>query len=122
MLRIIHVSSAADPRLSDYLNVPDAELIARRGVFVAEGRLVVRRLLASERVRTRSVMVTAAAVAALADALDGRPEIPVYVVPQALMDAIAGFNIHRGCLAIGEPPAPADWRDVVRGARTIVVL
>src|SRR5687768_2676823 len=29
------------------------------------------------------------------------------------MNAIAGFNIHRGCLAIGERSAPSGWRDVI---------
>jgi hypothetical protein len=28
----------------------------------------------------------------------------VFVVEQALMNAIAGFNIHRGCLALAERP------------------
>jgi hypothetical protein len=41
----------------------------------------------------------------------------VYVVPQALMNDVAGFNIHRGCLAIGERPAPLSWEALARGAR-----
>ena len=59
-----------DPRLDDYRNVPDPELIARRGVFVAEGRLVVRRLLTESRMKTRSVMLTDAACIAMRDVLD----------------------------------------------------
>jgi tRNA G18 (ribose-2'-O)-methylase SpoU len=67
-------------------------------VFVAEGRLVVRRLLASRFV-TRSVMVTATALGAVADLIEAQPCLPVFVVAQEVMNAIAGFNIHRGCLA-----------------------
>src|SRR5262249_681877 len=37
--------SAEDPRIADYRNVPDPQLLASRGIFVAEGRHVVRRLL-----------------------------------------------------------------------------
>ena len=114
--------SPDDPRIADYRNIPDAELIERRGIFIAEGRLVVRRLLEGRRMRARSVMVTETARASLQDLLDTRPDVPVYVVSQALMNAMAGFNIHRGCLAIGERPAPGDWRALVRDARRIVVL
>jgi tRNA G18 (ribose-2'-O)-methylase SpoU len=88
------------------------ELAARHGVFIAEGRLVVRRLLAESRFTTRSVLVTDAALAALADVLERRPALPVFVVPQPVMNAITGFNIHRGCLAIGERPAPRPWREL----------
>jgi tRNA G18 (ribose-2'-O)-methylase SpoU len=38
------------------------------------------------------------------------------------MNGISGFNIHRGCLAIGERPSVKPWQDVTRDARTIVVL
>ncbi len=59
---------ADDARLADYRNVSDPTLAVRRGLFVAEGRLVVRRLLEDAALRTRSVLVTAAAHAALRDA------------------------------------------------------
>ncbi len=116
------IDDVADPRLSDYRNVPDPELVERRGIFVAEGRLVVRRLLDGARMTTRSVMITATALDALRDALDAHPHVPVYVVPQALMNATTGFNIHRGCLAIGERPAPPPWRELARGTLVTVVL
>jgi tRNA G18 (ribose-2'-O)-methylase SpoU len=116
------VSDRGDPRLHDYGNVPDGELLARRGLFVAEGRLVVTRLLTESRFATRSVMVTAAAHRALHDVLAARPDVPVYVVPQATMDGIAGFPIHRGCLALGERPPDRPWPDAVAHARTLVLL
>ncbi|MBI3048921.1 MAG: RNA methyltransferase [Acidobacteria bacterium] len=119
---VITIGDATDRRLDDYRNVPDSELLRRRGLFVAEGRLVVRRLLAERRFLTRSVMVTEAARASLDDVLGARPDVPVYVVPLAVMNGITGFNIHRGCLAIGERPQPTPWTDVVSGARTVVVL
>ncbi len=122
----IAIDDPADARLEDYRNVPDAELIARRGIFVAEGRLVVARLIADSRFITRSVLVTDAARRAMSDVLDRRVDgaraIPVYVVPPWMMNAIAGFDIHRGCLAIGERTAPAAWQDVTGPARRIVVV
>ena len=35
------------------------------------------------------------------DALERVPDVPVYVVPQAVMDRVVGFPIHRGVLALG---------------------
>jgi len=121
-VHVIYVDDAADERLSDFRAVSDPELARTRGLFIAEGRLVVRRLLTESRFAPRSVMVTPSAMKAVEDALPSRSGIPVYIVPKAVMDNVAGFNIHRGCLATGERPAPADWREVVTGARRIVVL
>jgi len=111
---VLSVGDAGDPRLADYIGIPDPQLARSRGVFVAEGRLVVRRLLTSRFV-TRSVMVTPAALDGVGREIEARPWLPVFVVPQAVMNAVAGFHIHRGCLAIGERPAPARWQDVAAG-------
>jgi tRNA G18 (ribose-2'-O)-methylase SpoU len=110
---LIRIDDAGDERLGDYRGVSDADLAARNGLFIAEGRLVVRRLLAASRFPTRSVLVTEPALKALADVLDPIPTLPVFVVPQSVMNGVTGFNIHRGCLAIGERPTPARWPDVV---------
>jgi tRNA G18 (ribose-2'-O)-methylase SpoU len=119
---VIAVNAGDDERLADYRNIPDPELVERRGIFVAEGRLVVTRLLEQSRIVTRSLMVTDAALASMAPALAGRPGLPVYRVAQPVMDQVAGFNIHRGCLAIGERPPRMRWNDVVAGARAVLVL
>ncbi|OFW02290.1 MAG: hypothetical protein A3J29_22960 [Acidobacteria bacterium RIFCSPLOWO2_12_FULL_67_14b] len=52
------VNDPGDERLAEYRNIPDPELVRERGIFIAEGRLVVRRLLGERRFVTRSVMVT----------------------------------------------------------------
>jgi len=116
------LASLADPRLEDYRNVPDPELLVARGLFIAEGRLVVRRLLTSSRFTTRSLLLTPAAEADLRDVVEAHPSLPVYVVNQEAMNTIIGFDIHRGCLGVGERPAPEGWRDVIEDARTMVVL
>jgi tRNA G18 (ribose-2'-O)-methylase SpoU len=121
-LHFLLIEGPADPRLADYRNIPDAELLQRHGIFVAEGRLVVRRLLTGNRFKVRSVMVTQSAHAALGDVIRTRPDVPAYVVPPSLMNDITGFNIHRGCLAIGERPTPRPWREIVAGVRTAVLL
>jgi tRNA G18 (ribose-2'-O)-methylase SpoU len=119
---ILSIDDPRDIQLAAYRNVSDHDLLVEHGLFAAEGRLVVRRLLESNRFPTRSVMVTEAALAPLRDAVDANPYLPVYVVPQEVMDGITGFNMHRGCLALGERPQPAVWRDVAAEAQRLLVL
>jgi tRNA G18 (ribose-2'-O)-methylase SpoU len=112
----IAVDDADDPRLADYRDLPERRLRAESGRFVAESERVVRRLVGSG-LGVVSVLLTAPRLATLADALGG--PFPVYLAPQELLDRIAGFHVHRGCLAVGERPAPAP---LPRGARSLVVL
>lgn len=113
-----------DPRVALYRSLPDAELRrsveSENGIFIAEGKIVVRRLLASA-YRTRSVLVAPNRVDALADALDGL-ECPVYVAAPAVLDAIAGFPIHRGVLACAERPPELVVTTVACSARRLAVL
>src|SRR3954466_13277111 len=116
---VVPVDDPNDPRISDYRNIPDPALLNERRLFAAEGRHVVRRLLAAPWLVTRSVMVTTPALAALADDID--PDgVTVFLVPQAVMNTVTGFNIHRGCLAIGERGQPLDWHGLPpRGPRLV---
>jgi len=119
---VTRLDDQSDDLLADYRNIPDPVLVAQRGLFVAEGRLVVTRLLTRSPFTARSALVTETALAAMRDVFERRPQLPVFVVPQQVMNGITGFNIHRGCLAIGERPAPRDWRALAAGARHVAVL
>jgi tRNA G18 (ribose-2'-O)-methylase SpoU len=70
------------------------------------------------------VLVTAPALTALADLLDAHGELPVYVAPQCVLNEIAGFNIHRGCVALGERPMARSSLDslLAPGPRRLIVL
>jgi tRNA G18 (ribose-2'-O)-methylase SpoU len=91
-------------------------------LFVAEGRLVVTRLLRSSRYTVRSIMVTETAYAAIREVIDARADVPVYLVSQQTMNRVSGFNIHRGCLALGERPPLQNWCELAAASRTLVVL
>jgi tRNA G18 (ribose-2'-O)-methylase SpoU len=112
----VEIRDAADARLADYRRLKERHLNAEGGRFVAESERVVRRLVTSGLI-VHSVLLTPARLATLADALTG--PYPVFVANQAILDAIAGFHVHRGCLAIGERPAPAP---LPPAARAVVVL
>ena len=120
---VIRPDSLDDPRLTPFRDVGDAELRRRDGLFLAEGRLVVRRLLTQARYRTRAVLASETARAALDDVLSGRSDaLEVFVVPPAWMEDVTGFNLHRGCLAIGERGTPRQWRELADGAWRLLVL
>ena len=119
---VIRVDRVDDPRLAEYRSVSDGELLRRRHRFVAEGRLVVGRLLESGH-RVESLLVNEASFRAL-DALLSRvpPHIPVYVCETDEFAAITGFNLHRGCLALAERPAARAFEEVVRATDLLLVL
>ena len=96
-----------DPRIADYRDIAEGELVRSRGLFVAEGRIIVRRLIEDRRYTLRSVLVSDAAYAALEGVLAGLAgATPVYVCDAADFLGITGHDIHRGCLALVErPPA-----------------
>jgi tRNA G18 (ribose-2'-O)-methylase SpoU len=120
---VSHPVSLDDPRLAPFRDVGDAELRRREGLFLAEGRLVVRRLLTESRYRTRAVLVSETARAALDHVLGAcDATLDVLVVPPAWMEDITGFNLHRGCLAVGERGTPHAWRDLAQDARRVLVL
>jgi tRNA G18 (ribose-2'-O)-methylase SpoU len=107
---VIAISSLHDPRVEAYHQVADPQALAAQGLFVAEGRLVVARLLAASARPGRwagtaaSVLLSPAAFEQMRSVLALHPAVPAYVVPQTLMNGIVGFNIHRGCLALGRRP------------------
>ena len=114
----ISVSRRDDPRIADYQAVREADLLAQRGLFVAESRLVVERLLGSRRFRVRSLLVNDTALAALEPALaatDGDPE--VFIAPRELISELAGYRVHQGCLALAERGAEIGPEALALGAR-----
>lgn len=97
--------------LSPFGLVGQPRELERAGLFVAEGRQIVRRLIEDGRFRIHSVAVTPPAAAALASLFERHREIPVHVCEPDALRAITGFDFHRGCLALAWrelPPVPLD--------------
>lgn len=96
------VTRSDDPRIEPYRAIRERDLVGRRGLFVAEGELVVRMLLRSPAYSTESLLLLDTQAPLLADALVGQAaDTPVYVASRIVLDEIAGFPVHRGVLAIG---------------------
>lgn len=124
---MLEIESIDDPRIADYRHVAEPDWLERQGLFVAEGRLVVRTLATSSRFRFRSALVSPTALESLSDVfkqLDAAT--PIYVTSLERLREIVGFNIHRGCLALGVRPTIPSVRDpdaaIPDGNRLVVLL
>lgn len=116
------VSAIDDPRVAAYQHIAEPAHLLKLNVFVAEGRLVVRRLLDLQHWDIESILLTEPAAESIADVLP-KTQAPVYLVDQQIMNGIAGFNIHRGCLALVKRPEQATLDRIVAGplARVLVL-
>jgi len=98
----IPLSDPLDPRIAAYGAIRERDLVGREGLFVAEGKVVLEMLLASAACRPQSLLIAAHRIEALAPLLARVPEgVPIYAAAQPVIDAIAGFPLHRGIVAIG---------------------
>ena len=119
---IQRIADASHPALAPYREVGDPSALERRGLFVAEGRLVVERLIAERsRFSIESIVVIPAAAAALADVLDRAGDIPVHVCEPSLLERITGFDFHRGCLALARRPAATPLTSFARARRLLAL-
>lgn len=101
-MEIIPIDDPADPRVAPYLSVRERDLAGRQGRFIAEGKVVLNVLFSAARFEAESVLVLENRLPGLADTLRLAPSsMAVYAASQSVMDAIAGFHIHRGILAVG---------------------
>lgn len=122
---ICTVDGPDDPRIEGYRAVRERDLAGRDGLFVIEGRVVLEKAVAACPDAIASVLVAEKRLAGLSDVLDGLPaETPVYVAGQEAMDAVVGFPIHRGVLALGRRPdrTPREVLETLPERALVVVL
>lgn len=117
----------ADPRLDPYTRLRERDLVCREGLFIAEGEVVLRHLIAATHCETLSVLIAEKRKAALAPLLDQLdPQVPVYLASQPVMDQVVGFPIHRGILALGrrryEPALEETLANLPRRALVLVLV
>jgi tRNA G18 (ribose-2'-O)-methylase SpoU len=122
--RIERVRAADDPRLHDFVQLRDVQLRSvlepAEGLFLAEGEKTIRRA-AMAGFRCRAILLAARFVEPLADLLS-TVEAPVLVADDAVIEATAGFPVHRGALASFERRPLPPPEDVLTDARRVVVL
>lgn len=102
MPRFEPIDDPGDPRIEAYRDVRERDLVGRRGLFMAEGEVVLGRLIGAPRFRTVSVLIDSRRLDKLGAMLAGlEADVPVYCASREVLDAIAGFPMHRGVLGLG---------------------
>ncbi|AZA10970.1 TrmH family RNA methyltransferase [Corynebacterium gerontici] len=125
---VTHIANSNDPRLDDFRNLNQSDnrpdLPGGKGLVIAEGPLVVERLLAS-RFPVRRVIGFPAklesffAQPGIAQLMGG---VEVYSLDRPTLAEVAGFDMHRGLLASADRPAALPMDEVIGNARTVAIL
>ncbi|PZR37132.1 RNA methyltransferase [Caulobacter segnis] len=119
------VTDPDDPAVAPFRAIKERDLVGREGLFIAEGETVLRAFVRDAPGRVVSLLIDPKRRDKLEDVFAGLPEdVPVYFADQAVVDAIAGFHLHRGVLAVGRKPAPVAAADMLAKlpARAVVLV
>ncbi|NBB50933.1 RNA methyltransferase [Rhizobium sp. CRIBSB] len=114
-MTIIAVSDPADPRVAAFRDIRERDLTGRQGCFIAEGSVVLRVLSSPQSLcGVDAVLLAENRLEAHREMLGGLlATVPVYVAPQAILDSVAGFHLHRGVLALGRKPGHRGLSDAL---------
>ncbi|HEX3732904.1 MAG TPA: RNA methyltransferase [Mycobacteriales bacterium] len=115
-----------DERLADYRSLTELQLRSRlepeKGLFIAEGELVIRRAIAAG-YRLRSLLLDKQRVEQLADVIHGAgADVPVYVADRTVVEPLTGFHVHRGVLAAFHRRAPLAAAQLLAVAQRVLVV
>jgi tRNA G18 (ribose-2'-O)-methylase SpoU len=117
------IDDPADPRLDDYRDLTTADRRPDRpggkGLVIAEGVVVVRRLLASP-YPVRSLLGTRRRIEELDAEVDG--ETAAYVTSAEVMAEVVGFHLNRGVLAVADRARPWTLAALAARSRRLAVL
>ena len=125
-MQVVQLRGLDDPRFVDrelYAAIGDHERLWAADLFVAEGRLVVARLIERRRGLVRSLLLNPAAFQALqADAAFLDDGVNAFVCDTRDFQTLTGHDIHRGCLALASRPPVSTVHQVSAAARTLVMM
>ncbi|MEV6223027.1 TrmH family RNA methyltransferase [Nocardia fluminea] len=124
MAEVIDIDDPTDPRVDDFRNLSDADrrpdLPGRKGLVIAEGVVVVQRMLDS-RFAPSALLGVGKRFETLAGDLADH-DLPYYRASAEVMAEVVGFHLNRGVLAVAPRPAELTVDEVLDGARTVAVL
>lgn len=112
----IAITDPDDERIVSFRAIREKDLVGRQGLFIAEGTVVLRVLAQAPASRfvAERILVLENRLAGIADVLDAYPaDVPVFRCDRAVMNAITGFDMHRGVLALGRIAGRPDVGEIV---------
>ena len=112
MGRWTSITDPGDPRINEYRDIRDKDLLGRDGRpgrFIGEAPLILEVMLDLPDM-TRSVLVSEGQAERVSGmiAASRSPGTPLFVASSNVMNGIVGFDIHRGVLASGNRPDPLE--------------
>lgn len=111
---IIQLANPDDPRIAGYRAVKDRDLARHDGRFIVEGVIPLEHVIRTGRFPLESLFLAESRLEPLAPLIARLdPAVPVYAAPQAVMDAVTGFHIHRGVLALARRGSPQTPQQVI---------
>ncbi len=124
MPAIVNIIDIDDPRIEPYRNIQERDLVGRQSRFIAEGAVVVEHLCSPQSYfKLESLLLEARRVESLRSAIDQLSSgVPVYVLDQKHLDAVAGFHLHRGILGIGLRGSARSAEALLEGSNLVVCL
>ncbi|MFF2395073.1 TrmH family RNA methyltransferase [Nocardia sp. NPDC058114] len=124
MAEVIDIDDPTDPRVDDFRDLSNADrrpdLPGRKGLVIAEGVVVVQRMLDS-RFAPSALLGVGKRFETLESDLADR-DLPYYRASAEVMAEVVGFHLNRGVLAVAPRPAELTVDEVLDGARTVAVL
>ncbi|WFU07991.1 RNA methyltransferase [Rhizobium sp. CB3090] len=111
--RLIEITHSDDPRIAEFRNIRERDLVGRDNRFIAEGTVVLRLLAEAHAAGgdfvAEKVLLLRNRAAGLEEIIAAfPPDVPVYVAEASVLDGIVGFHLHRGVLALGRRKAEPD--------------
>lgn len=123
-MEILTLTDARDERLDDFRGLTDVALRSVRepegGLYIAESEKVIVRAVAAGH-RPRAVMVQRRWLDGIRTIM-AEHDVPVYVVPDEVAEAVAGFAVHRGALASMHRPSLPSVASLIEGASLVLIL
>ena len=118
---LIPIHHLEDPRLDPYRELKRTNRTRWSGTFIAEGRKVVERLVASH-YETQSLLVSRRQLHYLPSE-SSLGDIPAYVLEQPLAEQLVGYNFHAGVLGCGVRRPALEIESMLAGlpAQTVLV-
>ncbi|MDA3630804.1 RNA methyltransferase [Saccharopolyspora sp. WRP15-2] len=124
MAHIVEISEADDPRVDDFRDLSRADRRpdrpGGRGLVIAEGVVVVERLLASP-YPVRALFGVRRRVDDLAEATAAL-DVPAYVTSADVMAQVVGFHLNRGVLAVADRAPVVPPAELISRSRRLAVL
>lgn len=105
--RFIEITDADDQRIIEFCNIKERDLTRHAGQFIAEGKVVLQHLINSQNTDRRfeivKILILKNRFEGVEDLLNTVPDtVPIYLAEKSVMNDIAGFEMHRGILALGK--------------------